>query len=245
MFVPEKIKISNPRTELTDDQIRQMAMIAVNYFPDEQFLEAVVRHHAGQADTIRLAMEQDRIVGFSIASKYRLMTPFYPRPVNVLYQRMLYLKPGFLYRGIGLLLLSLTLKDLFGWLWPFKRFAAFCRTQNPVVARLMDMYSVSYPHYDQPVPEDVREFAEGLLPLVGAESLDQKFRLAGTLDAFSGMDYTEIWNRYLRRRNNQYEKLMLSSAFEQKDGRVINSGAFVLMIAYAKPLNFVRYLLRV
>jgi len=219
-----------------------MAKIVANYFPDQKLMEEVTRSHMKKADSVRLGLYEGRVIGFSIASKYKMMTPFYHRPVNVLYQRMLYLDPDVLYRGIGLRLLSATMKDLFGWLWPFKRIVAFCRTQNPVVAKLMNMYDVSYPQYKQPVTEEIREFAESLLPVLGAESLDDNFRLIGTLNTFSGMDYTGIWNRYLHRRNDNYEKLMLNSAFKKKDGRIINSGAFVLMIAYAKPLKFIRYL---
>jgi hypothetical protein len=105
------------------------------------------------------------------------------------------------------------------------------------------MYNVAYPQYDQPLPAEIRTFAESLLPVLGAESLDENFRIIGTLRPFAGMDYTDIWNRYLHRRNNSYEKLMLSSVFEVKEGRIISSGAFVLMIAYAKPLKLIHYVL--
>ena len=219
-----------------------MTKIVVNYFPDRELMEAVVRTHVQQADTVRLALCNGIIVGFSVASKYKMLTPFYPRPVNVIYQRMLYLEPGFLYRGTGLQLLSATMKDLFGWLWPLKRVAAICRTQNPVVARFMNMYNVAYPQPDQPLPAEIRAFAASLLPVLGAESLDDSSRLIGTLRPFTGVDYTDIWSQYLHRRNNDYERLMLNSAFEEKEGRIINSGAFVFMIAYAKPLKFIPYL---
>ena len=219
-----------------------MATIVAHYFPDQKLMEETVRNHMKQANTVRLASREGKIIGFSIASKYKLMTPFYHRPVNVIYQRMLYLDPDYLYRGLGIKLLSLVMNDLFGRLWPFKRIVAFCRTQNPVVAKIMNMYNVAYPQYKQPLPGMIREFAESLLPTLGAESLDEKCRLTGTLSAFSGADYTDTWNRYLHRRHNDYEKLMLNSAFEEKDGRIINSGAFILMIGYAKPLRFIRYL---
>jgi len=219
-----------------------MAKIVANYFPDEKLMESTIRNHMKQANTIRLALYENKILGFSIASKYKMMTPFYYRPVNVSYQRMLYLDPYFLYRDIGIQLLVLTMKDLFGWFWPIKRMVVFCRTQNPVVAKLMNMFNVAYPQYDQALPEDIRNFAETLLPVLGAESLDEKFRLIGTLKTFSGMDYTDTWNKYVHSRDNEFEKLILNSAFEQKDRRVINTGAFVLMIAYAKPLNFIRYI---
>jgi hypothetical protein len=224
-------------------QIQHMAKIGTNYFPDPILMEEIIRNHLKQADTVRFALCDDVLVCFSVASKYKMMTPFCSRPVNMLYQRMLYIDPGFLYHGTGTLLLSVTMKDLFGWRWLFKRVVGFCRTQNPVVARFMNLYNVSYPQYSQPVPLEVRKFAESLLPFVGAESLDEKFRLIGTLTAFSGTDFTNIWYRYLHHRNNNYEQLMLNSAFEKKDGRIINSGAFVLMIAYAKPLRFIRYLM--
>lgn len=238
----KKIKITHCLTALTDLQIQQMAKIVANYFPDTKLMEETVRGHAKEAGSIRIAMDDDRVIGFSIASKYKMMTPFYHRPLNVIFQRMLYLDPQVLYRGLGLRLLTLTMKDLFGWFWPFKRIAAFCRTQNPIVVKFMNMYNLAYPQYGQAMPAEVREFAESLLPVLGAESLDERFRLIGTLSAFMGVDYTDIWNRYYHRRDNDHERLMLSGAFEVKDERIINSGAFVLMIAYAKPLRFIRYL---
>lgn len=238
----KKIKISNRLTDLSEQQIQLMAKIVANYFPDQKLMEETVRNHMKQANTVRLALYEGVIVGFSIASKYRMMTPFYPRRVNVIYHRMLYLDPDVLYHGIGIQLLLATMKDLFGWLWPFKRIVAFCRTQSPVVAKFMNMYNVAYPQYNQPLPEEIRRFSESLLPVLGAESLDKKFRLIGTLQTFSGANYTDKWNRHYRRRDDNYEKLMLNSAFKEKDGRIINSGAFILMIAYAKPLNFIRYI---
>jgi len=237
-----KFKLSKRLTQLPDQYIARMAEICVNYFPDQSLMEQTVRNHLKNADTVRLAFLRDRVVGFSVASKYKMQTPFFSKPVNVIFQRMLYLEPGVLYRGLGLRLLGATLRDLFGWLWPFKRLVAICRTQNPVVVKIMNMYNVVYPQYNQPLPSNIRQFSESLLPMLGAESLDERCRLIGTLRSFTGKDYTDIWNRYLHRRKSTYEKLMLNSAFKEEEGRVINTGAFVLMVAYAKPLRFIRYL---
>lgn len=236
------ITISKRLSTLSDPQVRQAAAIVCNYFDDLPLMEQTVRSHMESASTIRLAMHEGRIVGFSVASKYRRQTPFHPRPVNLLYQRMLYLHPDFLFRGLGIRLLAVTMRDLFGWFWPFKRLVAVCRTQNPIVARVMNLYNLVYPQYGRPVPGAIRAFAESLLPLLGAESLDGKFRLIGTLSAFGGADYTDIWNHFYHRRGDDFERLILDSAFEEKQGRILNSGAFILMIGYAKPMNFVRYL---
>jgi len=240
----KNIKISKRLTALSEQQIQQMTKIVINYFPNQKHMEWVIRDHIKQANSIRLALYNNEIIGFSVASKYKMETPFYHRPVNVIYQRMLYLHPSVLYRGIRIQLVLATMRDLLGWLWPLKRIVTFCRTQNPVVAKMMNMYSASYPQYKQAVPEKIRKFAEGLLPILGAESLDEKFRLIGTLKKFKGMDYTDKWNQYLHIKNNHYEKLMLESAFAEKNGCVINSGAYILIIGYAKPLNFIRYLLK-
>jgi hypothetical protein len=236
------IRLSNRLTGLTEPEVQRMAEIAANYIPDKQVVEELLGKHLRDAHAVRLAILDDDVVGFSIASKYRLQTPFYPRPINVLYQRMLYLDPSILYRGLGLRLLAVTLRDLFGFLWPFTRFAAFCRTATPIVAKYMHMYSLAYPQLGKPIPEAIQVFGEDLLPLLDSDSLDEEFRLLGPLKAMVGVDYTETWNRFYRHDNSHYEQLMLNSAFEEKDGRVISKGAFILMIAYAKPLNFVRYL---
>ena len=236
------VTFSGHLTKLTDQQVKRLAEIVANYFPDLAQMEKTVRGHLQHAGTVRLACHRDQIIGFSIASKCKMLTPFYPRPTNVVFQRMLYLEPGALYRGLGLRLLSLTMKDLFGWWWPFRRLVAICRTQNPVVAKIMDMYDVAYPQYGQPLPDNIRQFAEGLLPMLGADSIDAQGRLIGTLTSFADKDYTDIWNRFLHRHNSKHESQMLHSAFREENGRIINSGAFVLMLAYAKPLRFIRYL---
>ena len=241
-MIHSTVRLSACLTDLSDSQIHRMVEIAANYIPDDKVVEAVLRKHQKDAHTIRLASLDDDIVGFSIASRYKLQTPFYPRPVNVIYQRMLYLDPEVLYRGLGLRLLAATLRDLFGFFWPFRRFAAICRTATPVVAKYMHMYSVAYPKFGEPVPREIRKFGESLLPILGAESLDEQFRLVGTLQMFTGVDYTETWKRFYHCHNSDYEQLMLNSAFEEKDDRVISKGAFILMVAYAKPLNFIRYL---
>lgn len=199
--------------------------------------------HLDQADSVRLAVSKGRIIGYSIASKHRMLTLFYSKPVNIIYARMLYLDPEVMYRGLGVKLLTATFKDLFGWFWPFRRMVSICRTQNPVVVKIMAMCDEQYPQNGKPIPDSIYRLGKRLLPLLGAQSLDDKFRLVGTMDVFNGKDYTDIWNRFLHRRNNQYEEMMLQSAFEEKQGRIINSGAFVLIIAYAKPFRFLRYLI--
>ena len=106
---------------------------------------------------------------------------------------------------------------------------------------MMDLHTISYPHYGEPLPDEIRAFGESLLTLFGAKQLDAHYCLLGTLDEFKGADYTEIWDRYLHKRNNSYEKLLLNSAFTETGGRIINSGAFIFMTAYSKPLQFIRY----
>jgi hypothetical protein len=239
----KKVRLSGRLTRVSDDQIHRMAEIVANYFPDPTLMEQTIRSHLAEAGTIRLAYHDDIITGFAIASRYTMQTPFYPRPTAVIYQRMLYLDPAWIYRGAGFKLLGASMRDLFGWLWPLRRLVAICRTQNPVVARIMGLYDLSYPRFGERIPAEVRRFAEGLLPMLGARALDEDFRLVGTLDRFEGADYTDIWNRYLHRRNNAYESLMLHSAFAQQGDRIINSGAFVLMLGYARPMRFLRYLL--
>lgn len=238
----QQIKISHCLKKLSGQDVQDMAEIVANYLPDIKLMEEIIRNHMKQANTVRFALYDGKIVGFSVASKYKRMTPFYHRPVNVIFQRMLFLDPSFLYRGIGLQLLSATMKDLLGWLWPLKRMVTFCRTQNPAVAKFMNMFNVVYPQYNQPTPREIREFAASLLPLLGEESLDENLRLIGTFRIFSGMDYTAKWDQYFHRRNSNSEKLILNSAFEERGGRVINRGDTILMIGYAKPFNFIRYI---
>ena len=236
------IKITLWKGEIPAQYIERMVEIVTHYLPNQSLMKNILHHHIDQADTIRLAWHENRIVGFSIASKLKKLTPFYPRQINVLFERMLYLEPDALYCGLGLRLMGATLRDLFGPLWPLKRFAVICRTQNPVVVKMMNTHNVTYPQYNRPLPDDIRQFSESLLPLLNAKALDDKCRLIGTLEAFTGMDYTDIWNRYLHHGKNKYEALILDSAFNIKEGRIINSGCFTYILAYSKPLHFIRYL---
>lgn len=243
--IPEqKIRIEpNCRGRISSSERERMVDIRLAYYPDREFTSKIVGHHIRSADSVRLARDNnDVIVGYSVASSSKQITPFFSRPIPIIYHRLLYLSPEILHRGLGKRLLLATLVDLLGPLWVFRHFACVCRTQNPVVARMMDFYTVSYPHFGEPLPEDVRSFAESLLPMLGAKSLDAQCRLPGTLDAYRGRDFTEVWNQYLQKRNNGYEKLMLGSAFTIENGRIINSGALVLMLAYAKPFQFLRHI---
>ena len=154
---------------------------------------------------------------------------------------MLYLDPNALYKGLGLRLLGVTLRDLFGIFWPFKRFAAMCRTQNPVVVKMMNMYNTTYPQYKQPLPANIREFSESLLPILDAKELDGNGLLIDTLEPFKGMDYTDIWNGIFHHGRNPYEEMVLNTAFSKENNRIINNGALIFLIAYSKPLHFIRY----
>ena len=107
---------------------------------------------------------------------------------------------------------------------------------------MMDMHSISYPHHGEPLPAEIRKFAESLLPMLSSTELDAHCRLLGTLDEFKNVDYTEIWNRHLHKRNDDYEKLMLDNAFTETNGKIINNGALVLMIAFSRPFQFIRFL---
>lgn len=51
-----------------------------------------------------------------------------------------------------------------------------------------------------------------------------------------------LWDRHLHKHNNSYERLMLDSAFTVRNGRIINTGALVFMVACSRPLQFVRFL---
>ena len=236
------IKLTRESGDIPAKYIKRMAEIITHYFPNQDLMEEVLAVHIKEADTVRLAWYEDRIVGFAIASKYKKLTPFYPKPIDLLFVRMLYLEPGALYKGMGLRLLGATLRDLLGLFWSFKRFAAICRTQNPVVVKMMNMYNETYPQYNQPLPDDIRKFSENLLPILNAKELDEKCLLIGTLEPFKGMDYTDIWNSIFHRGKNQYEAMVLNSAFKKKNGRIINNGAFIFLLAYSKPLHFIRYL---
>lgn len=239
-----KVRIGpNVRSNITAAEVRRLTEIVTIYFPDFEETRKIINHHVQCADSLRLARDEaGEIVGFSIASVTRQQTPFYPRPIPLVFQRMLYLDPSILKRGLGKRLAVATFRDLMGLLWPFRRFALVCRTQNPVVARMMDIHSVSYPHCGEAMPAEVRRFGESLLSMLGATALDDRCRLLGTLDQFRGVDYTDIWNRHLHLRNDSYEKLMLGTVFAQEDGRIINQGALLFMAAYSKPLQLIRFL---
>ncbi len=80
--------------------------------------------------------------------------------------------------------------------------------------------------------------------MLGATGLDEQCRLAGTLDEFRDMDYTDIWNTHLHKRHNGYDELMLNTVFRQQDGRIISAGMLLFMAAYSRPLQFMRYVFR-
>lgn len=223
----------------------RMIDIATVYYPKPESTREILAHHMQLADSILLARDKNgNVVGYSVASVKNTLTPFCSQPIRLIYQRMLYLSPGYLYRGLGKRLLKATFVDLLGPLWAFRRFALVCRTQNPVVARLLTMFTVSYPQHGKQAPDEVQDFARSLLPMLGARKLDAQYRLIGTLEPYKDMDYTDIWNKYLQRHHNSFEDMMLHSAFTTKNGRIINSGAFVFMVAYSKPLQFIRYIYR-
>lgn len=237
-----QVKIADGLGRLSESQIGEMVSIVTRYFPDQALSEEITRNHISSAASIRIALAQEKILGFSVASAHRMITPFHRRPVNVIYQRMLFVDTGALYHGLGKRLQVATMKDLYGWYWPFRTLVAICRTQNPVVARLMNLFNLTYPQYRQPIPPEIRQFAETLLPVIDAESVDSGLCLPGILESIRGIDYTEIWNRYPHRENDYCDQLMLENVFEEKSGRIINNGTLVLMIAYARPFNFIRYL---
>lgn len=221
-----------------------MVKITTPYVPGDELIEHTIRKHLTQQANIRLAYQGDRLVGYAIASKHKMLTPFYPKPINALFHRMLIIAPDAIYQGLGKRLIWRTMRDLFGLFWPVKRMVIFCRTQNPVVGKIMNMCNIAYPQYGEQIPDEIKVFSKSLLPIIGEESLDENNVLHNTLKELNGYDYTKIWEQYIHRKNNSYEKLMLNTTFEEKNGKIINKGSTILMVGYARPFNFISKILK-
>jgi len=222
---------------------RRFVEIVANYSPDPDEARSIVFDHLRHADYISCAIQDNKVVGVLVTSSNTAQTPFARRRLPVIYQRMLFLDPSIIGRGIGVRLFVRSLYDQFGLLWPFRRFVLVCRTQSAKVARKMRSFSRVYPQLDRPVPAVVRSFAESMLVQLGATRLDDKFRLIGTLQGLEGQDYSEYWQRYLRSSSDTDSRLILDTAFYMDQGRVRNTGAFLLMIGYARPLALAGLLL--
>jgi len=240
----KKITLSAALNNLNDQQISKMVEITTPYLRNKELTEHIIRQHIEHAPNIRLAYMEDRLVGYAIASKHKIKTPFFPKPINTLFHRMLIIDTDVLFQGLGKKLIWTTMRDLFGQFWLCKRMAIFCRTENPVVAKLMNMCNIVYPQYGEPIPEEIKAFSRSLLPLIGEEQLDENNVLSQTLIKLKGEDYTDIWNHYLHRSNNEYEKLMLSTTFKKKNDRIIYQGSTILLVGYAKPFNFIGEVLK-
>lgn len=238
----EKVARTDQGFVLSDVDLERIIDITTIYFPRREVIGRAVRQHIKHADCIWLARRGGEIKGFSVASIERKQTPFYRKPLPVIYHHSLYLAPEELHARTGLRLGVSTYHDLLGWGWFIRRFVLVCRTLNPNVVKRVRLFSESYPALNQPVPEPIINFAESMLDQFSAKYLDKHFLLHGAFDddEFKDVDFTDCWNNYLRSRCKECEKLVLSGALTEKDGRIICNGSSLLMMGYSKPFNMLK-----
>lgn len=232
----EALPLGPAGVEITAVDKEQIIAIALRYDPVPAAIRTVVQQHLQAATSAVLARLDGKLVGVALESVFKALTPFYSKPIPVVYQRTVYLDPTQVHRGMGVRLQVRAFREALGWLWPLRRFVVVCRTQSPIIALKISRFSAHYPAYGKPVPPEIREFAEGLLPLLGAEALDPEFRLVGPLRDCAGRDYTEIWERFMRSGDPECDRLMLERAFYTRNGRLYNRGTSLLLIGYARPL---------
>jgi len=231
---------SNGGISVEGSVLNEMSEIVSNYYPLVHENKQIINDHLAGSNSLVVARENHKITGFSSASVIKQKTPFCRYRVPVIFQRMLYIHPGILYRGIGPALLRETFVQLLGPFWFLRGFVLICRTQNPVVVKMMTRFTDYYPRENESLPADIRNFAESFLTILHATELDEKCCLTGSLSAYTDMDYTKIWNDVLHRSKNRFDDLILSSTFRREGDRIINSGAFLLLIGYSRPLNFIK-----
>jgi hypothetical protein len=236
------LTIERHRGELSPRDKADLLAIVLHYFPKPEVVGEIIDYHLSLSDAVILARLRGKIIGLSLASKLHQLTPYYPRPLDVVFQRALFVDPDVIYRGLGKRLMVATMRSLLGWFWFARRFALVCRTQNPTVSRLLTKFNLMYPKPGEHLPAAVLSFGQGLLPVLNSTGLDEDGRLQGSLEEFKNYDHTEIWNRYYNTLNDNYERMMLDRAFVCDNGRVINSGKLIFFTAYAKPWVFLRYL---
>lgn len=236
------LRIERLRGDLLPQDRADLLAIVLHYFPKPDSVGEILDYHLKHSNTVILARLRGKVIGLSLASRLHQLTPYHSRPVNVVFQRALFVDPDVIYRGLGKRLMVATLRSLLGWFWFARRFALICRTQNPTVSRLLSKFTLMYPKPGERLPAEVLAFGQGLLPVLNATDLDEYGRLQGSLEEFKDFDHTEIWNHYYNNYNDDYENMMLDRAFTCDKGRVINTGKLIFFTAYAKPWVFLRYL---
>jgi GNAT superfamily N-acetyltransferase len=226
---------------VSERDLKRLLEITLHYFPRPDVTEPMIRHHLEQSTAAVLARRDGKIIGFGAATCLTRQTPFAGRPLPVIFQRMLYLDPEARYKGIGVRLQVEILCECMGLLWPFRRFVLVCRTLSPSVAKALGKFTRVFPKYGVSVPPEVRGFAESMLPVIGSGELDERFALIDALEPFKGDDYSDIWRKYLHSGSEPHDRLLLDAMYIERDGRIINSGCCLMMIAYARPLAFLRH----
>ncbi len=236
------LKIERLQGPLTAADRQSVINIILHYFPIPNVVDKMLDFHLAHSDAVIVARLQGRLIGLSLACKLHAQTPYARRPLNIVFERALFVDPEVMFRGLGKRLIVATLRNLLGWFWFGRRFAVICRTQNPTVARMLKKFQQAFPKPGEPLPDDILAFGRRLLPQLGATELEASGRLAGSLDEFKDYDHTEIWQRYYHIRDDAYEQMILNNAFVQRDGRILNRGHLLFFTAYSKPWQLMRYL---
>jgi hypothetical protein len=190
---------------------------------------------------IHIAVQIDRIIGFSINSCDYRKTPFREKEIPLIFQRILYIDPVVQHLGVGIRLQVAGLRYHLGPFWLFRRFAVTCLTNNPSIVRAFSQYDLFYPCQQAPIPVEIHDFCQQLAPAMGFESIDQHLLAYGSNESIlDGADYTALWKKFLLSGHHTYDQMILNTVFETRHEKVFHRGALLLVIGYARPMRFIR-----
>ncbi len=233
IILADKDDIPNYMSRLLD--------IASHYYPTYFDITKMLKHHFDAGGQLQLAVMDGDIVGFSVSSCEIRSTPFHEREIPVIYQRLLYVDTTVRRKLLGISLQIAVLRLHLGLFWLFKRFSLFCITDNPLIVRAFGQYNIYYPNAHIEPPPEIFSFCESLLPLLDGTALGKNLLVYGTNEStLKDFDYTNWWKKYLASGYTYYDELLLSTAFKTRQGKILHNGALLLVIGYARRLNFVK-----
>lgn len=224
----------------------RLADIASQYYPMHYDVSKMLQNHLNAGGILQVALIEGDIAGFSVSSCEIRITPFNKREMPVIYQRLLFIDTALRRQLLGISLQIAVLHLHLGPFWLFKRLTLFCLTDNPLIVRAFDLYNIYYPNNQiTPTPE-VWQFCESLLPLLFGNNLGKNLLVYGTNESMlKDFDYTHWWKKYLASGHTYYDELLLSTVFKPQQGRILHSGALLLVVGYSRPLNLLKRFLQI
>ncbi len=232
---------------LSASEIKEMNNIIHSYdkgLPENHLKDTHIKKHN---PLFVLAKQKERVISFQCHSIYYAASPFFEKPVPIIFGGAAYHAKDHLIKGLANKMALLYLRHCFGRFWFLKKLTVIADTVNPKSLRAMHhIFNGAYPDMRTPVPHDVITFAETIMQQYYGEhvAVDEHLVMRGAHNYQGLTDITDYWDKMYKTKQGQYDTFYLDQEVIKKIGEhYFIGGESIVAISFYSPKKLLRSIL--